>query len=74
MTEKQNKAHEYCINNNIRVSPIAAESGLKVTTWYVGISTPENYKKVYKSPEVYASPEIWDAVSKAEIFYYEKSI
>ena len=72
MGTRKLEAHNYCINNDIRISPIAAESGLKVTTWHVGIS--EGNGKIYKSPDIYASPEIWDAVSKAELYYYEKSI
>lgn len=66
------EAHNYCINNDIRVSPIAAESGMKCSTWHVGISDPKNYKKIYKSPEIYTEEDIWDKVSETEQYYYEK--
>ena len=70
----KDKAHSYCIDNNIRVSPIAYEPGMKNKLYHVGVSYPEDYKKIYKSPEVFQEYEIWEEVSKAEIYYYEKSI
>ena len=68
----QLEAHDYCIKNDIRISPIAAGSGMKIKSWHVGIS--EGNGKIYKSPEIYDAPEIWDKVSEAEKYYYDKRI
>ena len=54
-TEEEKKAYDYCIRNDIRISPIAAEQGMTPVNWYVGISDPSNYKKIYKSCLLYTS-------------------
>ncbi len=70
ITKEQQLYYEYCIEKNIRISPI----GINNTPgkWYVGISTPENYKKVYKSKHIYDKEQIWDAVFEMCKYYYDK--
>ena len=71
------EAHRWCIHNDYRISPIASKTwGFKAKSkeksYHIGVSTPENWKKVYKSPEIYGEDEIWDKVSETEQFYYDK--
>ncbi len=71
-TEEQEKAYQYCVENAIRISPIAAESGPKPSKYFVGVSDPRDYKKVYKSRFQYDEDQIWDAVYDACLYYYLK--
>ena len=73
----EQEAHEWCVNNNYRISPVASKTwGYKAKpsekSYYIGVSTPESYKKVWKSPEIYGEDEIWDKVSETKIWYYQK--
>ena len=69
-SEDQQKYYEYCIKNNIIISPI----GIQNTTskWYIGISTPDNYKKVYKSKHIYDKDQVLDAMFEMCKYYYDK--
>ena len=40
--------------------------------WYIGISTPDNYKKVYKSKHIYDKTQVWDAMFEMCKYYYDK--
>ena len=71
-TEHQQKAYEYCVNEGIRISPIASESGSKPSKYFVGISDPRDYKKVYNSRFQYDEDQIWEAVFEACEYYYNK--
>ena len=73
------KAHKYCVDNGIRISPRAAatysyKAKQSDKQYHVAISFPNDYKKIHKSPETYFDPEIWDKCSETEIYYYEKHI
>ena len=73
----KDKAHKYCVDTGIRISPWAAATySFKAKDsekqYHVAISFPGNHKKIHKSPETYSSVEIWDKVSETEIYYYEK--
>ena len=67
----------YCIKEGIIVSPIASKPWSyrekdKNKSWYVGVSLPENPRKVFKSPEPYGIDEIWDKVEETKKYYYDK--
>ena len=70
--ERQALAYMYCIDNDIIISPIAAEQGMMPAKWYVGISTPDDYKKVYKSKFQYDNNQIWEAMYEMCEYYYNK--
>ena len=44
-TREEDSAYHYCVDKNIRISPIASDESGK---WYIGVSTPDDFKKVYK--------------------------
>ena len=70
ITEEQQKCYDYCVKNNIIISPIGIQN--TPGKWYVGISTPDNYKKVYKSKHIYDKDQIWDAMFEMCKYYYDK--
>ncbi len=67
-SNEEQKAYEYCLDNDIRISPWYHSQG----KWYIGISTPEDYKKVYKSKHVYDKDTIWFSFYDMCKFYYNK--
>ena len=69
-SEEQQKYYDYCVKNNIIISPIGIQN--TPGKWYVGISTPDNYKKVYKSKHIYNKDQIWDAMFEMCKYYYDK--
>ena len=71
-TELEQLAYEYCVINNIIVSPYPAESGMMPQHWFVGISTPDDYKKIYKSKFKYDNHQIWPAMYEMCVYYYNK--
>ena len=73
-TDHERASYDYCINNDIRISPVASESGPRPRKWFVGVSTPDNFKKVYKSRFEYNNEQIWPEVFKACQFYYDKHL
>ena len=72
ITDHDKKAYDYCIENNIIISPVAAETGPRPLKWHVGISTPDNFKKVYKSRFQYDNSQIWPEVFNNMKYYYDK--
>jgi len=70
MTPRQSTYYNYCIDNNIRISPI----GISDTPgkWYIGISTPDNYRKIYKSKHIYDKNQVWEAMFEMCKYYYDK--
>lgn len=71
-TSEEKDAYDYCVKNDIRISPVAIGPGMMNEKWYVGISTPENYKKVYKSKFQYDNEQIWPAVYEMCLYYFNK--
>ena len=69
---EETKWYMYCVENNIRISPIAKEKGMGNTEWYIGISFGNNYKKIHKSPSVYTRDNIWEEFYLMCKYYYEK--
>ena len=70
-TPKEEQAYLYCVKNDIRISPIGVQGTLD--QWYIGISTPEDYKRVYNSPETCDRHSVWQIFYKYCNYYYEKS-
>ena len=68
-TEDERTWYSYCVRNNIRISPMGHDS---VGSWKIGISTPEDYRKVYYAPHVYTSDTIWIEFYKYCKYYYDK--
>ena len=72
-TKEQENAALYCIRNNIRISPVACLDN-RVGSWQIGISTPDDYKKIYRSPEICDKHSVMEVYYKYCLYYYEKSI
>ena len=70
-SEEETKWYHYCVRNNIRISPIGIDG---IGKWYIGISDPSDYKKVYNSRFIYDRDTIWPEFYKMCKYYYEKQI
>ena len=73
-SDKEMEAYRYCVRNGIIISPVATEEWGEVGKWNIGISTPDNYKKIYRSPEKCDKHSVTEVFYKYCIYYYEKSI
>ena len=71
-TPEEEQAYLYCVKNNIRISPIGVKD--VIGHWKIGISTPEDYKRIYTSPETCDKHSVWEVFYKYCNYYYEKSI
>ena len=72
-TEEQHNHYMYCLRNNIRISPMGTEDNA-VGKWRIGISTPDDYRKVYFAPHIYDKDTIWPSFYNYCKYYYEKQI
>ena len=70
ISKEQQKYYDYCVKSNIIISPIGIQN--TPGKWYIGISTPDNYKKVYKSKHIYDKNQVWDAMFEMCKYYYDK--
>ena len=68
-TKEEDNAYHYCVENDIRISPIASDESGK---WYIGVSTPDDFKKVYKSKYIYNRDTIWVSFYEMCLYYYKK--
>lgn len=69
---EEEKWHKYCMDNNIRISPIGIfkEPG----QWKIGINIGK-YKrgeKINLSPSIYNKHTIWEEFYKTCKYYYDK--
>ena len=71
-SKKEQDAYQYCVRNDIRISPVGISD--KIGQWRIGISTPDNYKKIYNSPEICDKHSVMEVMYKYCIYYYEKQI
>ncbi len=69
-SELEKKADEYCIRNNIRISPHGIYGN--ANEWRIGISSGANYRDIKVDPNTYGPDEIWQKVFEYKIFYYDK--
>ena len=69
-TDDEFRAYQYCVRRDIRISPIGilGEAG----KWYIGVSTPDSYKKVYNSPHIYDRDTVWHGFYEMCNYYYKK--
>ena len=65
--EEEQKAHRYCLDNNIRISPGGTSSNDR---WTVDISL--DGKKWTKSPQKYKSDEVWEVFYNYCLYYFNK--
>jgi len=74
LTHEEQLHFNYCINNNYRISPKPATTGLFPDIWFVEIRLGPYKKneKAHISPVFYNDKEIWPAIKKAMKFYYDK--
>lgn len=71
-TDDEIKARDYCIKNNIRISPLGIKN--EPNKWRIGISVGP-YKKGEKpkvSPSVYDKDTVWQEYYKFCKYYYDK--
>jgi len=71
---EEQKYFNYCIKNNIRISPTPTTQGLFPDEWKIEIRLGPYKKeeKSHKSPLSYNSKEIWPEINKTRKFYYDK--
>ena len=71
---EEQKWFNYCINNNIRISPVPTTRGLQPGKWKIEIRLGPYQKdeKAHRSPLFYDSKEIWPEIYKTMKFYYDK--
>ena len=48
--DEEFKAYRYCVLNDIRISPIGTDV---IGKWKIGISTEDNYRRIYHAPHIY---------------------
>ena len=65
-TDEEVAARDYCMNNNIKISP-GGISGKQ--EWTVDINLGKGYRK---SPTRYDKKDIWPAYYNACLYYYNK--
>ncbi len=68
-SDEERKWYKYCVDNDIRISPVGTETPGK---WYIGISDPGNYKKVYNSKFIYDKDTVMSEFYKMCYYYYAK--
>jgi len=71
-SKEQTKWHNFCINQGIIISPIAAQQGPNPTEWKIGISFMPNFKKINLTPSVYIRDIIWEETYNLKKYYYNK--
>ena len=68
-TPLEEKAYSWCIKNNIRIAPHAANAGKDNKEWWIDIEA-NGLKK--RSPYKYNRDQIWSKIFELYIFYYDK--
>ena len=71
ISDEQQVWYSWGIKQGIIISPVPAKDPGK---WHVGVSTPDNFRKIYKSRFEYDWLQIWDAVMESYKYYYEKQL
>jgi hypothetical protein len=71
-TKEERAWHKYCLDNNIIISPLAAEKGLNCKKWKIAIAFYPNYKKINLTPTVYTEDNIWREYYLMCKYYYDK--
>lgn len=70
-SDEERSWYEFCVNNNIIISPVAAEQGTNPKEWRIGISI-NDHKKVNKTPTIYTEDNIWKEYYLMCKYYYDK--
>ena len=65
------KWYKFCLDNEIRISPIGIND--RVGAWKIGISTADDFRKVYYAPHIYDRDTIWPSFYNYCKFYYDKN-
>lgn len=73
-SEEQTKWSRYCIDNNIRISPVPTQRGMHPEEWRIAISVGpyKRGEKPYLSPNVYTADNIWQELYNMKKYYYDK--
>jgi hypothetical protein len=69
---EQLKWQKYCVNNGIIISPQPTSKGMYAEEWRIAVSFMPNYKKIYLTPTVYITDNVWPETFKLMKFYYDK--
>ena len=62
-------AYNWCVKNNIKISPSASTRDQYPTSWYLIIDIDG---RINKSPETYGSLDIWGKLYEYYKYYYNK--
>lgn len=68
-SDEEVKWHNYCINKQIRISPMGING--EPNKWKIGISIGD-HKKVHYAPSIYDRDTIWISVYEFMKYYYNK--
>jgi|TARA_B100000900_G_scaffold415146_1_gene443985 hypothetical protein len=66
---EEEAAYQWCVKNNIKISPFAASSDKVNNEWWIDIET-NNLNK--RSPYKYNRDQIWSKIFELYVFYYKK--
>lgn len=71
-SEKETKAYNYCVKNNIRISPYGIQNDND--KWHIAISLGpyKKWEKPHLSPSKYDRNNIWQEFYKMCEYYYDK--
>ena len=68
-SEYEFEAMRWCVNNNIKIGPLATTPGEGPTTFWIEIFV-DNKKS--RDPSKYDAEIVWQQIYKYYIYYYEK--
>jgi len=66
--------HKYCIDNDIRISPVPTETGMFPEEWRISVCLGpyKRGEKAYISPNVYTIHNIHQQLEISKKYYYDK--
>ena len=74
MTKEERDVNHWCINNNVRISPVPTKPGMFPEEWRIDVRLGP-YKKGEKgnlSPSVYTHENIHQELRRMQKYYYDK--
>ena len=72
MNQEQMKHYRYCIEQGIIIAPQPTSQGQFASEWRIGVSFAPHYSKVYPTPSVWISDNVWQEVFRLMQYYYDK--
>jgi|TARA_R110000764_G_scaffold81758_3_gene161665 hypothetical protein len=70
--KEQLEWYRYCIKEGIIIAPVPNSQGLFAEEWRIGVSFMPNFRKVYNTPTIWISDNVWQEVFNTMKYYYDK--